>query len=157
MSRVERVEFSVPVVFGWQRAGHSGHFYKTRETGKVQKIVQEAFKKALPEGAELPLFGENVPVIVTVDTYRPLPKSKPKRVRSEPDTFKPDFDNIEKLIADALTGLAYEDDKQVVDCHTIKHPRVRDRAARTDITVCRGWDGSSRAEVDGNDNKEETR
>ena len=156
MSRVERVEFSIQVVFGWQRAGHSGHFYKTRETGKVQKIVQEAFKKALPEGAELPLFGENVPVIVTVDTYRPLPKSKPKRVRSEPDTFKPDFDNIEKLIADALTGLAYEDDKQVVDCHTIKHPRVRDRAARTDITVCRGWDGSSR-EDKVNDNKEEAR
>ena len=156
MSRVERVEFSIQVVFGWQRAGHSGHFYKTRETGKVQKIVQEAFKKALPEGAELPLFGENVPVIVTVDTYRPLPKSKPKRVRSEPDTFKPDFDNIEKLIADALTGLAYEDDKQVVDCHTIKHPRVRDRAARTDVTVCRGWDGSSR-EDKVNDNKEEAR
>ena len=156
MSRVERVEFSIQVVFGWQRAGHSGHFYKTRETGKVQKIVQEAFKKALPEGAELQLFGENVPVIVTVDTYRPLPKSKPKRVRSEPDTFKPDFDNIEKLIADALTGLAYEDDKQVVDCHTIKHPRVRDRAARTDITVCRGWDGSSR-EDKVNDNKEEAR
>ena len=97
MSRVERVEFSVPVVFGWQRAGHSGHFYKTRETGKVQEIVAEAFKKALPEGAELPLFGGNVPVIMTVDTYRPLPVSRPKRVLSEPDTFKPDFDNIAGL------------------------------------------------------------
>lgn len=156
MSGVERVELSVPVVFGWQRAGNSGHYYVKRETRAVQEVVQEAFKAALPEGTELPLFGEDVPVILTVDTYRELPKSRPKRVSSEPDTFKPDFDNIEKLIADALTGLAYEDDKQVVDCHTIKHPRVRDRAARTDITVCRGWEGPSR-EDKVNDNKEETR
>ena len=73
------------------------------------------------------------PVAVRVDIYRALPKSRPKRVTSEPDTFKPDADNIAKNILDALNpskdhpdGLAWADDGQVVDLHVVKHPRTRD-------------------------------
>lgn len=40
----------------------------------------------------------------------------------------PDFDNCEKIIYDALNGIAYDDDKQIVDNHTKKfyaeQPRV---------------------------------
>ena len=40
----------------------------------------------------------------------------------------PDWDNIGKIVTDALNGLAYEDDKQIVDAHVIKlysdQPRV---------------------------------
>ena len=32
----------------------------------------------------------------------------------------PDFDNCEKIIYDALNGIAYDDDKQIVDNHTKK-------------------------------------
>ena len=30
-------------------------------------------------------------------------------------TKKPDIDNVEKIILDALNGIAYDDDKQVVE------------------------------------------
>lgn len=36
-------------------------------------------------------------------------------------TKKPDVDNVEKMILDALIGKAYFDDKQVVDSHPIKY------------------------------------
>ena len=35
-------------------------------------------------------------------------------------TVKPDFDNIGKLIADALNGVAYDDDKCIVDAQVRK-------------------------------------
>lgn len=64
-------------------------------------------------------------VMVTIDVYRELPKSRPKKVESEPDTFKPDVDNIAKNVLDALNGIAWEDDSQVVCMRIKKHPRTR--------------------------------
>ena len=69
-------------------------------------------------------FG-SAPIVLTVETFRPLPKSRPKRITEEPDTFKPDADNIQKAVQDALNGYAYDDDAQIVDGRTIKHPRRR--------------------------------
>jgi len=41
---------------------------------------------------------------------------------------KPDSDNIAKVILDALNGIAFRDDSQVIDLHVTKHysddPRV---------------------------------
>ena len=60
-------------------------------------------------------------------------------MRSEPDTFKPDADNEAKLVMDALNGLVWADDAQVVDLHVVKHPRVRGQSARMDISIAPGW------------------
>lgn len=55
-----------------------------------------------------------------VQAYFPIPKSfnRAKRQRAEIDelrpTTKPDCDNIIKVVLDALNGVAYYDDKQVV-------------------------------------------
>lgn len=66
------------------------------------------------------------PLSVRIDVYRKLPKSRPKRMESEPDTYKPDVDNIAKNVLDALNGLAWEDDSQVVALTVRKWPRRRD-------------------------------
>ena len=82
--------------------------------------------------------GENhgkAPMRVSVDVYRPLPKSRPKRVESEPDTVKPDCDNIAKLVLDSLNGVAYRDDASVVFQSVEKHPRKRDQKERSVVTV----------------------
>lgn len=75
------------------------------------------------------------PVSVRVYVYRELPKSRPKRVESEPDTFKPDVDNIAKNVLDALNGIAWDDDSQVVELIVRKHPRSRE-PERIVVEIC---------------------
>lgn len=65
------------------------------------------------------------PVEVRITVRRALPKSTPKRVESEPDTKKPDADNIAKNVLDALNGVAWKDDSQIVSLAVVKLPRTR--------------------------------
>lgn len=57
---------------------------------------------------------------LTVRAFMPIPKSATKTVKEKMKssairpTVKPDCDNILKLVADALNGIAYDDDKQIV-------------------------------------------
>lgn len=69
-------------------------------------------------------FGDK-PVSVNISIRRPLPKSRPKKVYTEPDIYKPDADNIAKAVLDALNGLAFDDDRQVVSLSVIKYRRAR--------------------------------
>lgn len=54
---------------------------------------------------------------------------------TEQDIYKPDIDNIAKLILDALNGIAYEDDAQVVILQCAKKPRTRAIEDTTQVTV----------------------
>lgn len=50
---------------------------------------------------------------------------QPKRIERERDTTKPDIDNVLKAVLDALNGVAYKDDSQVVEVRVVKHDRTR--------------------------------
>lgn len=116
--------------------------YTPTETLRNERAIAEACSEAMAEaGIQSLVFGPHEPVILTVDAYRPLPESRPRRVSSEPDTYKPDADNESKLVMDALNGLVWADDAQVVDLHVRKHPRARGQAERMDITIAPGWSG----------------
>lgn len=65
------------------------------------------------------------PVAVQIMYMRALPKSTKKSVTEAPDTIKPDIDNVAKIVLDALNGVAYKDDKQVVQLNVYKMPRTR--------------------------------
>lgn len=65
------------------------------------------------------------PVSVLIVTHRQLPKSTPKNVLMQPDTIKPDADNIAKTVLDGLNGKAFKDDSQVTTLKVIKAPRMR--------------------------------
>lgn len=140
-----RIEFSVRLVAGKQRHRldrRHARMYTPDDTIRNERSIAAACAEAMAEAGIKPLaFGPHEPVILTVDAYRPLPESRPKRVLSEPDTYKPDSDNEGKLVMDALNGLVWADDAQVVDLHVVKHPRVRGQSARMDITVAPGWSG----------------
>ena len=58
---------------------------------------------------------------IRIFAYYSIPKSTSKKKRElmlagkiRP-TKKPDFDNIAKIICDSLNGIAYQDDKLIVD------------------------------------------
>lgn len=79
-------------------------------------------------------FGAGTPLYLIVNAYMGIPKSKPKYQIMDMianilrPTKKPDWDNIGKIISDALNKSAYADDAQIVDAHIIKwyshNPRV---------------------------------
>ena len=61
------------------------------------------------------------PVLLDITAVASIPKSWTKKRRAEAlatgwDTRKPDADNIAKLIADSLNGIAWADDAQVARC-----------------------------------------
>lgn len=67
-----------------------------------------------------------LPLYVEIIAYMGIPKSKSKKWRAaairgqERPTKKPDTDNIFKLVTDALSGVIYADDKQIVGCRVQK-------------------------------------
>lgn len=64
------------------------------------------------------------PVIVKFEAYFQTPKSwsgvKQERHEGRYRPKTPDTDNIEKIYFDAMNGMIWEDDKQVVDCRVQK-------------------------------------
>lgn len=94
----------------------SGVVYTPKKTAAYEKGIARAFSEAggkcIPEGCY---------VSVAVHAFFEIPKSYTKGKRlackhnvNRPDK-KPDIDNILKSVLDALNGVAYVDDKQVVE------------------------------------------
>jgi Holliday junction resolvase RusA-like endonuclease len=59
------------------------------------------------------MISRDVPLQMAIEISLPRPKSLPKRVLFP--VKKPDCSNVQKGIEDALEGIAYEADQQLVD------------------------------------------
>lgn len=85
-----------------------------------------------------------VPVTMILNAYYKIPKSASKKDRQSMldgdaiPTVKPDLDNVEKAVLDALNGFAFADDKQIWKVYKQKtysdNPRV---------VVCLRWEEPS--------------
>ena len=79
-------------------------------------------------------FPQGCPIELRIYIYRPIPQSVSKKKRAQMvagdirPTKKPDFDNVTKAVCDALNGVAYDDDSQIVDAMARKlyseQPRI---------------------------------
>lgn len=79
-------------------------------------------------------FEKGQPLDCRIKAFFPIPQSVSNKKKQQMKeglirpTKKPDNDNIEKVISDALNGIAFHDDAQIVDNQTRKfyseHPRV---------------------------------
>ena len=129
------VSFELPFVRGKGRVRfvrQTGRTYTPDSTAQAMHEVRDAWERA--SGGQFAEGGK--PVCVSIITRRPLPRSRPKGVLVEPDTYKPDADNIAKLVLDALNGTAWEDDTQVTSLSVMKMPRERERGPwGTSVTV----------------------
>lgn len=89
--------------------------YTPKETKDYEQIVRNAYMDQ--NGI---YFEEDIPVQVNIKAYKKPPKSTTKRDLKlieqgvKAFTKKVDIDNIIKIILDALNGLAYKDDGQVI-------------------------------------------
>lgn len=100
------------------RNGHPVPYADSKQKA-YESIIANAYREA---GGRL-LTG---PVSVAIGITRALPQRTPKGIESEQDTHKPDVDNVAKSVLDALNGVAYKDDSQVVGLTVTKFGRFRD-------------------------------
>lgn len=105
-----------PVAKGRPRVTKWGT-YTPEKTINYETLVKYMFAEAYPEN--LPIVDEMLQV--EIDAYFMIPKSASKKkaeamaAKEIRPTKKPDLDNVAKAITDALNGLAYKDDSQVVN------------------------------------------
>lgn len=106
--------------FGWQRAGQNRYTkatYTQEKTRKHEQLVAWAYK-AVAGGFTFP---DETYIELRVIAFMKIPKGTSKVKREKMlsgeirPTVKPDWDNLGKLVSDALNGIAYRDDKYVVD------------------------------------------
>ena len=89
----------------------------------------------------LPAFGEPLltgPLRVTIDIFLPRPKRLMRRADPDgpiPHTAKPDRDNVEKAILDALKGIAFVDDCQVCAGEVRKFYHEKEGRPRAEIRI----------------------
>jgi Holliday junction resolvase RusA-like endonuclease len=123
---------------GKQRARYAkrGNFVQTYtpdKTRNYESLIKEAAIEAM--GSSEPL---ETPVTLYLYIRAPIPKSLPKkRIEaclngSEKPIKKPDASNVLKSVEDAMNGVVYKDDSQIINLHVTK---VYSTLAGVDVCV----------------------
>lgn len=109
--------------------GGKTHSYTPQKTALYEALVAGCYNFTYPGAKRL-----TGPVELKITAYMPVPQSWPISKKGKAlaemirPTVKSDFDNIAKAVSDALNGVAWDDDKQVVEAYISKKygavPRV---------------------------------
>lgn len=133
-----QIEFTIsgePQGQGRPRFARQGGFVHTYDPPKSRQ-----YKAKISQCFQQAYIGKPLtkPIKITIRAVFGIPKSYSKaRAKSclegrQWPAKKPDADNIEKAVYDALNGLAYEDDKQIVVTNTVK---VYGPEAQVDVVI----------------------
>lgn len=112
-----------PTGKGRPRACRRGAHIGLYTPAKTEEAERSLLAQSLPYKPAQPLGG---PLSVSIELLCAVPKSWSKRKRNDAlygyihPTGKPDVDNAAKLVLDALNGVFYVDDKQVVELSVSK-------------------------------------
>lgn len=134
------IQFTVygePVAQGRPRASSQGGFVRLYDP-KKSRDYKDYVRLAAAEHAPAALL--EGPLAVMVTAYRSIPKSFSKRKAAAAEageiypTGRPDADNYLKGVKDALKGVMWVDDSQVVDAYARKRysfkPRIEVKIRR---------------------------
>lgn len=142
--RVMIIQFTVPGEpkgKGRPRFTNAGGFAKTYtppETAGYENLVKLCYREKYGGMA----FDEKAELDIKVTAFFSIPKSTSKKKREKMQdgdvrpTKKPDLDNILKIVADALNGIAYHDDSQIVYAEIAKY---YDENPRVEVEMCSYW------------------
>ena len=106
------------------RTGNYVRTYNPKSTTDYEDLVRESFKKQC--GNVRMLLDSDIEVSMKIKAYfKPL-KSMSKKMKQQligneiGYMHKPDADNLAKIIADSLNGIAYKDDNQITKLEVLK-------------------------------------
>lgn len=131
-----------PVAKARPRVTRAGITYTPAKTVNYETLVKELFHVAYPDHRPL-----DVPVKMLIEAYFTIPASWSKKKKQQAlggairPTKRPDWDNLGKLVSDALNGLAYRDDAQIVEATAAKYYSDRPRV-EIEITEVEAWLGT---------------
>lgn len=132
LTTVDITVFGEPVAM--ERPRFTGHVYVPPKTKKHEEKIALVYKAKYGNG----IFEKGAPVLVAIDFFFKIPKNDSKAKRAAKiagevrPTKRPDIDNVEKTVLDALLNVAYEDDSQVVELVSRK---LYDVEPRTEIHI----------------------
>ena len=129
MREYKAVVLGEPVAQGRPRFSRQGGFVKAAKSRDYKQYVRLVASEDAPEA---PVTGA---VLLSLRIYRVIPKSMSKKKREAAlagvlrPTTKPDVSNVLKGVEDALKGLWYVDDSQIVGYGELgkwydKQPRI---------------------------------
>jgi Holliday junction resolvase RusA-like endonuclease len=125
----------VPVAKGRPRLGRYGT-YTPKKTQEYEEYVKMCW--VAKYGGIQP---SEQPLEMNIVFYMPIPKSYSKKQSAEmlngriKHTKKPDIDNLIKSVLDALNGLAYADDSQIIKVTAVKRYA---ETGSTELTIKEG-------------------
>ena len=137
---MKRVKFTVPgPPKGKARArtvrtkGGQAFSYTPEGTVLYENLVKVSYRQEREES-----FQDGEPLQMHIKAFYGIPKSATKKKRQQMSTGrllptkKPDIDNIAKCILDALNGVAFHDDTQVV---RLMMEKVYDERPRVEVEI----------------------
>ena len=124
MFKTNFVVYGMPVGKQRPRFRRQGNFVRTYTAPKTKSYEDEVqVEAAKAMGDQEPL---ETPVVVCIYIMFPVPASYSKKRtkdcldKIERPTKKPDIDNVAKAVTDAMNGIVYKDDSQIVSMHLTK-------------------------------------
>lgn len=136
-SEIRFVVYGDPIPKARPRFGQ-GRAHTTKRTKTQEEKIALVYAGAYGNFC----FGEKIPLRLVADFYIKIAKSDTKRVKEGKlsgdirPTPRPDSDNLVKCVQDALNGVAYRDDSQLVEVVARKWysdvPRTEVYIARVD-------------------------
>lgn len=112
----------------------NGRAVTTSTSGQNLKHWRQSIAQAAQDARKGQFADRGVPVTVSLEFRLQRPKSAPKRVTHP--TSKPDLDKLIRASLDALTGVVFADDSQVVRLTTTKNYAVN---AAPGVCVIVAW------------------
>ncbi|MBR6102603.1 MAG: RusA family crossover junction endodeoxyribonuclease [Ruminococcus sp.] len=91
--------------------------YTPEKTASFENLVKMEYRRQCKDKR----FADDAMIGIVIYAYYAIPKSASKKKKEAMlrrlirPTVKPDYDNIAKIVSDALNGIAYADDKNIVD------------------------------------------
>ena len=125
--------------------GPKGKPYDPRCLRQYDDDRAVSYKGVVMQYAQIAMADEEIiagPVEITIWAYYVMPrkyqcKRKTKFVATPEmrKCSKPDWDNVGKIVSDALNGVAYLDDQVICDAHVHKRFAAQGEGGRLEVTV----------------------